>query len=270
MWPQGELNANKKSKDKQCTIIADLLVEGKTGVDLENAVKKWENQNKVEVGGGQSEGDLGKGEHKTEDTVKDACMHVRSQMPDAINTWFKIPLMAMFKWSLSAPVSQCLPENLQQHLPPSHAQTCQASLGSAFANVSYNMYNTPAHPHGHPIVIEPLFANYNTPGLNNMDCFRPWSYAPVKHWAEACQPYTQMLIFIIEFGGPDMYGWGDCVGDVCSANGKVAMYGGTNMPEPCSPVDYMHTHPDELYGGTVAELNLVHVCPGYGPAMVKY
>ena len=37
------------------------------------------------------------------------------------------------------------------------------------------------------------------------------------------------------------------------------MYGGTNTPEPCSPVDYAHTHPDKLYGGTVAELDLVHV-----------
>ena len=87
-------------------------MEGKTGVDLEDAVKKWENQNKVEVGGGQSEGDSGKGEHKTEDTVKDACMHARSQMPDAVDTWFKVPLTAMFKWSLSAPASQSLPENL--------------------------------------------------------------------------------------------------------------------------------------------------------------
>jgi len=49
----------------------DLLVKGKTSVDLEDAVKKWENQNKGEVGGGQSEGNPGKGEHKNEDTIKD-------------------------------------------------------------------------------------------------------------------------------------------------------------------------------------------------------
>ena len=84
-------------------------------MDLEDAVKKWENQNKVEVGRGQSEGDSGKGEHKNEDTVEDARMHARSQMPDAIDTWFKILLMAMFKWSLSAPASQSSPEDLQQH-----------------------------------------------------------------------------------------------------------------------------------------------------------
>jgi len=57
---------------------------------------------------------------------------------------------------------------------------------------------------------------------------------PVKHWTETCQPYTQMPIFINEFGGPDVYGWGDGVGDACGANGKAAMYGGT--------VDYIKMH----------------------------
>ncbi|KAI6027060.1 hypothetical protein EDC04DRAFT_2719281 [Pisolithus marmoratus] len=33
---------NKKNNDARCAIIADLLVEGKTGVDLEDAVRKWE------------------------------------------------------------------------------------------------------------------------------------------------------------------------------------------------------------------------------------
>jgi len=60
-----------------------------------------------------------------------------------------------------------------------------------------------------------------------------------------------------------MYGWGNCIG-------KAAMYGAANTPEPCSLVDYVHTHLDELYGSTVAELDLVHVCPGYGPATAKY
>jgi len=118
-------------------------VEGKTGVDLEDTVKKWENQNKGEAGGGQSEDDPGKGEHKNEDTVEDARTHARSQTPDPVDTWFKIPLTAMFKRSLSAPASRSSPEDLQQHSPPSQAQTRQASLGSAFANVSYDMYDTP-------------------------------------------------------------------------------------------------------------------------------
>lgn len=36
--------AGKKAKsgDERCAIIADLLVEGKTGVDLEDAVRRWE------------------------------------------------------------------------------------------------------------------------------------------------------------------------------------------------------------------------------------
>jgi len=79
-----------------------------------------------------------------------------------------------------------------------------------------------------------------------------------------------MPIFINEFGGPDVYGWGDGVGDVGGANGEAAMYGGTNTPEPCLLVDFAHTHLDELYGATPAELDLVCVCPAYGPAMAKY
>jgi len=39
-----------------------------------------------------------------------------------------------------------------------------------------------------------------------------------------------------------VYGWADGVGDACSTNGEAAMYGGTNTPEPCSPVDYAVTH----------------------------
>ena len=116
-------------------------MEGKTGVDLEDAVKKWENQNKEEVGGGQREGDLGEGEHKNEggvtDPVEGGRTHGRSQTPDAVDTWFKIPLTAMFKRSLSAPASQS-PEDLQQHSPSSHEHIRQASLGSVFANVSYD------------------------------------------------------------------------------------------------------------------------------------
>jgi len=34
---------------------------------------------------------------------------------------------------------------------------------------------------------------------------------------------------------------------------------------------HMETHVvDELFGGTGAELDLVHACPGYGSATVKY
>ena len=74
-----------------------------------------------------------------------------------------------------------------------------------------------------------------------------------------------------------MYGWGDGVGDAGGANGEAAMYGATNTPEPCSPVDFAHTThhtethvADELFGGAGAELDLVHLCPGYGSATVKY
>ena len=73
-----------------------------------------------------------------------------------------------------------------------------------------------------------------------------------------------------------MYGWGNGVDDACGTNGEAAMYGAANMPEPCLLVDFVHTHhtethvADELFGGAGAELDLVHLCPGYGSATVKY
>ena len=143
--PRGESNANKKSKDERCAIIADLLVEGKTGVDLEDAVKKWEDKNKGEVvsADGENEGNTGRRDHK-EVTIEGGRTHARSQTPDAVDTRFKIPLTAMFKRSLSAPASQSPPEHHQHHSPPSHGeQARQVSLGSVFANVTYDMYDTP-------------------------------------------------------------------------------------------------------------------------------
>ena len=83
-----------------------------------------------------------------------------------------------------------------------------------------------------------------------------------------------MLIFIDEFGGLGVYGWGDgdsdSVGGGCSANGEAAMFGDTNMSEPFSPVDYVHTHHAADLYGAVTELELVCVCPSYGLAMAKY
>ncbi|KAG8217024.1 hypothetical protein J3R82DRAFT_7340 [Butyriboletus roseoflavus] len=45
--------AGKKAKsgDERCAIIADLLVEGKTGIDLEDAVRRWEDSAGRRVGG---------------------------------------------------------------------------------------------------------------------------------------------------------------------------------------------------------------------------
>jgi len=60
-----------------------------------------------------------------------------------------------------------------------------------------------------------------------------------------------------------MYGWGNGVDDACGTNGEAAMYGAANTPEPCLPVAYAHTHPDEFYSSMVAELDLMCVlCMG--------
>jgi len=44
-----------------------------------------------------------------------------------------------------------------------------------------------------------------------------------------------------------VYGWGDGVGDACGANGEAAMYVAANTPEPCSLVDFAHTHHTETH-----------------------
>ncbi|KAL4064694.1 hypothetical protein V8B97DRAFT_1987110 [Scleroderma yunnanense] len=355
--PRGESNANKKSRDERCAVIADLLVEGKTGVDLEHAVKKWEDKNRgeeISADVERSEGHMGEGEHKNEGGILDAVeggrTQTRSQTPDAVDTRFKIPLTAMFKRSLSAPASQS-PENHQQHPLPSHTHTQvrQDSLQSVFANITYDTYDTPykniacggggdgvdqqhtdhvspldsigdlsplvppcllgedppaewndpynlletslgapppppsvrtqdctyAHEHTHahilssPVATDPPFSSYDSPGLHDMHSFRPWSYTPVKHWADTCQPFTQMPIFINEFGG---YGWGN--GDMngidggCDGTVGEGTYGTT--PEH-SPVEYTHTHThahaaDEHYDAA----ELVRVFPGYAPATAKF
>lgn len=98
----------------------------------------------------------------------------------------------------------------------------------------------------------------------------------MKHWAETCEPYPQMPIFINEFGGSGVYEWGN--GDIDGVRGGYGapgMYGATSAPDPCSPVDYTHTHhthPHATDGSydAVAELELFRVCPSYAPAAVKY
>ena len=59
---KGDLASKKvKSGDERCAIIADLLVEGKTGVDLEDAVRRWED--------GEGRGTVGRNDACSDGTV---------------------------------------------------------------------------------------------------------------------------------------------------------------------------------------------------------
>ncbi|KAG6333834.1 hypothetical protein ID866_5253 [Astraeus odoratus] len=162
---------NKKSEDERCAIIADLLVEGKKGVDLEDAVRRWEDSNKgavvesktatagegrkkVHITGGDEawmhmesvndsvvsiEGQTSCAENSPNNQADTNSPHTRSQTPDAVDNRFKIPLTAMFKRSLSAPASQS-PSDQQQ---ASQVHTRQDSVGSAFANINYDTFELP-------------------------------------------------------------------------------------------------------------------------------
>jgi len=161
---------NKKAKngDERCAIIADLLVEGKTGVDLEDAVRRWEDSMGRGVGGRSGAHEDGTGTRKEDgdeqrqvavanevDTHAEVIFttnavtpasngdlgsigentppQTRAHTPDAFHDdRFRIPLTAMFRRSLSAPAGQSSPNQISSH----HRHS---SFDSVFANVSYDI-----------------------------------------------------------------------------------------------------------------------------------
>ena len=140
---KGDTEPKEKSDELRCAKIADFLVEGKTGMDLEAALKEWESSPQdSRVPAGRSGVVRGKGANKKErakvvqtavkrtpdgihDNSKDDTL-VTVQQPSAIvnvaeaiahtygadtaaprsvspDARFEVPLTAMFKRSLSAP-----------------------------------------------------------------------------------------------------------------------------------------------------------------------
>lgn len=162
-------NKKAKSGDERCAVIADLLVEGKTGVDLEDAVRRWEDSAGRGLGGQnglckdgtrteKEDGDEQWGvavanEVETHGKVVSTTVpalagdpgsiqanrcdgyippQTRAQTPDASHDErFRIPLTAMFKRSLSAPAGQSSDQESSHHR--------HSSLDSVFANVSYDI-----------------------------------------------------------------------------------------------------------------------------------
>ncbi|KIK95461.1 hypothetical protein PAXRUDRAFT_826992 [Paxillus rubicundulus Ve08.2h10] len=151
---------SRKSGDERCAMIADLLVEGKTGVDLEDAVKRWEDcagrdvdRKANNANGGDEPKEVALANeskcheqsisHGARDSVNadaspsiraksnEGCppTQARAQTPDAIpDHRFRVPLTAMFKRSLSAPADQI---------------TSHDSFDSAFANITYDTEDSP-------------------------------------------------------------------------------------------------------------------------------
>ena len=168
---KGDPNKKAKSGDERCAIIADLLVEGKTGLDLEDAVRRWEDSTGRGIGGrngaykdgtgtGKEDGDEQRevavaNEVETREKVisitnaevpaptgdpgsirasTNTPPQTRAQTPDGDR--FRIPLTAMFKRSLSAPAGQSSANQISSH----HRH---GSLDSVFANVSYDIAESP-------------------------------------------------------------------------------------------------------------------------------
>ena len=147
---KGEMTEVKeKSDEKRCAKIADFLVEGKKGLDLEAALKEWEGnvQRETKVKGWKGnvvkgvkemQGSAVKdsGSRRTKESATSACpagettpeiadastsacksdLQPRCLTPDVPpDHRFKVPLTAMFKRSLSAPASQtCSPCPLEE------------------------------------------------------------------------------------------------------------------------------------------------------------
>ncbi|KAI5984858.1 hypothetical protein EDD15DRAFT_2200989 [Pisolithus albus] len=160
---RAESTARKKKDDARCAIIADLLVEGKTGVDLEDAVRKWEDSKRNTMADSNEarliqetkfDGDEASTDPNKEGVVRGEMLydnhltnrnngdqyrdnpHPRSLTPDAADNRFKIPLTAMFRRSLSAPASHSPPE--PQPSPPTNA--CHDFLDGAFVSISYETF----------------------------------------------------------------------------------------------------------------------------------
>jgi hypothetical protein len=167
-----------KSKDERCSMIADLLVEGKTGAELESALRSWENGIAREIGAGkgavnqEDEGDFEGGDkrkwggalpgtmtgdhaqmesvqrrddpyhfsHSTEVRI-DGHDHPASQprCKTPPDDRFKVPLTAMFKRSLSAPATH-LASPSPADLPDHRRQN---SIASNFSDVTSDTASSP-------------------------------------------------------------------------------------------------------------------------------
>lgn len=125
---RGEAEEEERSREKRCAKIADLLAEGKTGADLEAAIREYDLGAGANGGKGNSKvaarTRTGQGKPlpavqvvdssvKREDVVDHQNVATRRafegdracQTPDPFAERFRVPLTAMFKRSASAPIS---------------------------------------------------------------------------------------------------------------------------------------------------------------------
>jgi len=179
-----ESKKKKKSKDDRCSMIADLLVEGKTGAELESALRNWENGISREVGAGK--GAIGQ-EDKDDPEGRDegrwgkalpttmAVDHAQIQCSNGLyypghgtqvsldghdnlamsqprcktppDDRFKVPLTTMFKRSWSAPVTHfASPADVPNHSHHNSAASNFSDVLSEAASSPLSLCSPSAFP----------------------------------------------------------------------------------------------------------------------------
>lgn len=128
---RGEAEKEVKSREKRCAKIADLIVAGKKGLDLEAAIQEYDHEHGVSVKTKEEEPSAGTNAKIDRQDMKDVTVSgpeapsparndvgdatlqsstfvpMRSKTPNvASEVKFKVPLTAMFKRSSSAPAAQ--------------------------------------------------------------------------------------------------------------------------------------------------------------------
>ncbi|OCH94006.1 hypothetical protein OBBRIDRAFT_832175 [Obba rivulosa] len=120
---RGESEKEERSREKRCAKIADLLVAGKTGVDLATAIEEYDStanrDNRIKEEGSGAVVMNVQEDSRNKNTAPSSAVHnkeIRSRTPGAASdARFKVPLTAMFKRSSSAPVAR------SRYQPTQHA-----------------------------------------------------------------------------------------------------------------------------------------------------
>lgn len=177
-------------------------MEGKTGVDLEDAVRRWEDSTGRGIGGrngpykDRTETRKEDGDEQREVAVANEVEthekvisitnaevpaptgepgsirantppQTRAQTPDASHDdRFRIPLTAMFRRSLSAPAGHSSPNQISSH----HRHS---SLDSVFANVSYDIAESPQSACPPPFNDEQTEDPPNAVSADSIGCLSP-------------------------------------------------------------------------------------------------
>ncbi|KDQ54300.1 hypothetical protein JAAARDRAFT_182275 [Jaapia argillacea MUCL 33604] len=138
---RGEAEEEERSREKRCTKIADLLVKGKKGSDLAEALREYEKpeevvgtlgqaikakevEQTVKVEGGSDEGGIvmkGSPVGHHDEAAEPARVRCQTPDPATMEARFKVPLTAMFKRSSSAPAVDVY---VPQSTTPGHGAQC--------------------------------------------------------------------------------------------------------------------------------------------------